>query len=238
MDDTDYTVDKPERIASILRDLDHKLTLVSVRLEQEGPLYNSALVRLDPDQRLLYLDELTPSEGHQKAQPETEIRVFASLRGVAVRFSTRIQQVEQEADGALYACPYPETLQYLQRRDTFRVHIPLSQRPVVELHADHLPAPVQGEMVDLSAQGMCVELTLDVADQLEPGTTLRFENLMLPDVSERLSGDVRLANCRRSARDGHTNVGLQVIGISQWLERQFNVALLFYQREARRRAME
>ncbi|WP_373025228.1 flagellar brake protein [Thioalkalivibrio sp.] len=238
MDDTDYTVDKPDRIAGILKDLDHKLTLVSVRLDVDGPLYTSALVRLDPGARELFLDELNPPRAHQQVTAGMSLRVFAALRGVAVRFTTTVARIEQEQGGALYACPYPDTLQYLQRRETFRVHIPMAQRPQVELRTPSWKDPVIGELVDLSGQGMCIELPTSTLDTLEIGSTLAFANLLLPDVSERLSGDLRLANRRRSTRDGYEYAGFEVVGMTQWLERQTNIALLHYQREARRRSME
>ncbi|WP_018139152.1 MULTISPECIES: flagellar brake protein [unclassified Thioalkalivibrio] len=238
MEETDYTVDKPERIAGILKDLDHKLTLVNVRLDDDGPLYNSALVRLDSGARELFLDELTPIEANRHAQEGTGMRVFASLRGVAVRFSTAVSRIEREDAGALYVCPYPETLEYLQRRETFRVHIPISERPRVELQYREWEEPGIGDLADLSAQGMCVEVPQDWVETIEIGTPMRFENLLLPEVGERLGGDLRLANRRRSPRDGYVYAGFQVTGMNQWLERQFNIALLHYQREARRRSME
>lgn len=238
MDDTDYTVDRPERIAGILKDLDHKLTLVNIRLDDAGPLYNSALIRLDPDARELFLDELTPIEANRHVQAGTGMRVFASLRGVAVRFSTAVSRIQREDAGILYTCPYPETLQYLQRRETFRVHIPISDRPRIELHYEGWAEPGIADLADLSAQGMCVEVPLEWAEPLEIGSPLRFENLLLPDVGERLGGDLRLANRRQSPRDGYVYAGFQVTGMNQWLERQFNIALLHYQREARRRSME
>lgn len=238
MDETDYTVDKPDRIAGILKDLDNKLTLVSVRLDEDGPLYTSALVRLDPAAKELFLDELNPPHAHQHVTSGMSLRVFAALRGVAVRFSTTVARIEQEEGGALYACPYPDTLQYLQRRETFRVHIPMSQRPQVELRAAGWKDPVLGDLVDLSGQGMCIELPTPILDTLEIGEALAFANLLLPDVSERLTGDLRLANRRRSTRDGHEYAGFEIVGMNQWLERQTNIALLYYQREARRRSME
>lgn len=238
MDDTDYTVEKPDRIAGILKDLDHKLTVVSVRVDTDGPLYTSALVRLDPSSKELFLDELTPRKAHQQVNAGTELRIYAALRGVAVRFGTCVTRIEQEQKGALYVCTYPETLHYLQRRETFRVHIPMAQRPQIELHAKAWKDPVIGEVADLSAQGMCIELSTDLLDALEEQANLAFENLLLPDVRERLSGELRLANRRRSTRDGFEFAGFEIVGMTQWMERQTNIALLHYQREARRRSMD
>ncbi|WP_018873711.1 flagellar brake protein [Thioalkalivibrio sp. ALJ16] len=238
MDETEYTVDNPDRIAGILKDLDHKLTLISVRLDEDGPLFGSALVRLDPTAREVFLDELTPPRAHGLVHTGSGLRVFAALRGVAVRFSTTVTRIEQEQQGALYVCPYPESLYYLQRRETFRVHIPMAQRPKVELNTKGWSEPVIGELTDLSVRGMCIELPTSTLDSLEIGTFLAFSNLLLPEVRERLSGDLRLANRRRSARDGYEYAGFEVAGSDQWLERQTNIALLHYQREARRRSME
>ena len=238
MDDTDYTVASPERIAAILRGLDDKFTLVSVRLAAEGPLYTSALIRLDPQAQKVYLDELNQVQAHRQVTEGTELRVFASLRGVAIRFSTAVEEIVQEPAGALYRCPYPDTVQYLQRRETFRIHIPMAERPQVELRPESWSEPVIGELTDLSACGMCVELPASQADELNIRSRLSFCNLLLPDARDRLSGTARLANRRRSTRDDHSLVGLEILEMSPWLERQLNLALLHYQREERRRALE
>ncbi|WP_019626466.1 flagellar brake protein [Thioalkalivibrio sp. ALJT] len=238
MDETEYTVDHPARIAAILKDLDHKLTLISVRLTEDGPLFGSALVRLDPTAREIFLDELTPSRAHEHVQTGQALRVFAALRGIAVRFSSTVTRIEQEAQGALYVCPYPESLYYLQRRETFRAHIPMAERPAVELSSQGWSQPVIGELTDLSACGMCIELPTTTLDTLKAGSPTSFSNLLLPEVRERLSGQLQLANRRRSVRDGYESAGFEIVGSDQWLERQINIALLYYQREARRRSME
>ncbi|OOC11508.1 MULTISPECIES: flagellar brake protein [Thioalkalivibrio] len=237
MDDNDYTVDTPERIGQILRDLDHGLTLVSIRLEESGPLHTSALIRLDADARRLYLDQLQPPSLHQRIRPGQPLRVFATLRGVAVRFTTEVRQIVSESPGDLYECPYPAELQYLQRRETFRVHIPLSNRPTLQIQGEMHEEPIEGSVVDLSAEGMCVELPNEVLQDIPYGSRLEFTNLMLPDVQERVSGAARLANSRPSTRKGHSYAGCAIIEMSARLERAINVALLFYQREERRRAM-
>ncbi len=238
MDENDYTVDAPERIAQILRDLDHGLTLVSIRLEENGPLYTSALIRLDADARRLYLDQLQPPSLHQRIQPGQSVRVFATLRGVAVRFTTQVRQIVSESPGDLYECPYPSELQYLQRRETFRVHIPLSARPTLQIQGEMHEEPLEAQVVDLSAEGMCVELPEEVLREIPFGARLDFTNLLLPDVPERVSGALKLANTRPSTRDGHLYAGCSIIEMSARLERALNVALLYYQREERRRSLD
>jgi c-di-GMP-binding flagellar brake protein YcgR len=238
VDDTDYTVAGSERVAAILRSLDDKFTLVSVRLGAEGPLHTSALIRLDPQAQRLYLDEFNQARVHHQVSEGTELRVFASLRGVAIRFSTAVEEIVQEPAGALYRCPYPDTLQYLQRRETFRIHIPMAQRPQVELRPEAWSEALIGELTDLSACGMCVELPASQADDLNIRSRLGFHNLLLPDARDRLYGTARLSNRRRSTRDDHSLVGLEILDMSPWLERQLTLALLHYQREERRRALE
>ncbi|WP_018936096.1 flagellar brake protein [Thioalkalivibrio sp. ALJ24] len=238
MDDPDYTVDTPLQIAQILRDLDHGLTLVSVRLEEHGPLYTSALIRLDPDARRLYLDQLQPPSLHRRIRPGQSLRVFATLRGVAVRFTTQVLQIVSESPGDLYECPYPAELQYLQRRETFRVHIPLSVRPTLQIQGEMHEEPLEVPVVDLSAEGMCLELPEEALHEVPFGARLDFSNLLLPDVPERVSGALKLANTRPSPRDGHVYAGCSIIEMSARLERALNVALLHYQREERRRKMD
>ncbi|MBN2885195.1 MAG: flagellar brake protein, partial [Chromatiaceae bacterium] len=155
---TDELITDSARIGAILSEMRQCVRVLNVRLDPEGPLYSSSVIRLDPEQRTLFLDELNPQVGHWSLDPGQAIGVHASLRGVAVRFTTGIAEILSEDGIALYACPYPETLRYLQRRETFRIHLPLGERRGIRLQHPGSGAALIGRIIDLSAQGFCVEL--------------------------------------------------------------------------------
>lgn len=234
LSDPDDLIRSPERIASILTDLDRHLLLISVRLERDGPLYNSSLVRLDPGRRLLFLDELNPTAAHRTVALGSRLRVFVSLRGIAVRFTVVVEQILLEEGIALYACGYPEELLYLQRREVFRVRLPLYETRTVRLASPVLASPLSGRLIDLSAVGFCLELPAKEIAALETGAVLTFHGMELPEQTVPVSGEAILTNIRPSPAPKFCHAGFSIGRLDPATERALMRAALYYQREARK----
>lgn len=155
---TDELITDCARIGAILGEMRQCVRVLNVRLDPKDPLYSSSIIRLDPEQCTLFLDELNPQVGHWSLDPGQAIVVPTSLRGVAVRFTTGIAEILSEDGIALHVCPYPEALPYLQYRKAFRIHLPLGEGPGIGLLLTSSGAALIGRIIDLSAPGCCVEL--------------------------------------------------------------------------------
>lgn len=230
----DELVTEPERIAEILDELNRHLVLINVRLDPDGPLYDSLLMRLDPAQNRLYLDELTPVVAGRVLLPGDSFSVFASLRGIAIRFTITIEAVLPDTDQTLYVCQYPEEIGYLQRRDIFRVHLPLYERRQVKIKRREWGGQINTLLVDLSVKGFCLEMsTVDSASH-PIGSHFDYYDMVLPDLQTPLFGEATLVNLRPSPRPGSIYAGFIITNLDAQTERALMRVTLYYQREARK----
>lgn len=228
------SITQPERISAILDEIQRHLVLIGVRLDADGPLYNSLLVRLDKTRNTLYLDEISPREEHERLRVGHEISIYASLRGIAIRFVVTVEEILQEAGHALYFGKYPNKINYLQRRDMFRVRLPLHDRRQIKLQRQDSETEFAAQLVDLSIKGFGLELRAIDIEQDHPGARFRYFDMMLPELIDPLSGTAVLINLRPSPRPDLLFAGFAIANLDPQTERALMRAALYYQREARK----
>ncbi|WP_232424040.1 flagellar brake protein [Imhoffiella purpurea] len=208
--------------------------LVNVRLDPDGPLYDSALIRLDQAERLLYLDEFKPMEPDEGIDPGQALDVFASLRGIAIRFTMQVQEVLQSHSSRLYVGRFPEQMVYLQRRDIFRVHLPLYDKRHLRLRSPLTSDEVDARLIDISVKGFCVEAPETAFDGVRIGMRFGYLDMDLPGLRTSLAGTGTLVNLRPSPRSGVVSAGFAIEDLDPQTERSLMRAALYYQREAKR----
>lgn len=231
-----HTVLKPERIASILNEMQELLVLIGVRIDAEGPLYNSLLVRLNETTQQLYLDELNPLDVQESLNIGDIVHVYASLRGIAIRFVMTIENILFENGHALYVGTYPNKISYLQRRDIFRVPLPRYERRSVTLRHERSDLELTARLIDLSIKGFCVGVLDGAINSRLLQTHFRYFNMDLPELRAPLSGQATLVNLRPSVHSGIIAAGFSIIQSDPQTERALMRAALYYQREARKKA--
>ncbi|TCT20598.1 flagellar brake protein [Thiobaca trueperi] len=235
--DDEESVTTPKRIAAILDEIKRQLVLISVRLEtSEGPPYQTVLVRLDHEQAMLYLDELSPIDASSSIQPGHSFSILSCLQGGAVRFSVTVESIVAEKKGLLYACRYPTEIGRLQRREVFRVRLPLYDRRPVKLRHSQTKTEIGAELIDLSVKGFCLELNAADIARYPIGTRFEYRNIILPDVQSPLSGEATLVNLRPrpSLKSDLVAAGFAIFNLDPQTERALMRAALYYQREARK----
>lgn len=215
----DESVTTPKRIAAILDEINRQLILISARLESsESRLYQTALIRLDHEQAVLYLDELHPAEAANPIHPGHCLSLCTSLHGCGVRFKVTVEDIVAEKDGALYACCYPSEIRYLQRRDVFRVRVPIYNRRQARLRHRESKTDIESLIIDLSVKGFCLELS---AADIEPhplGSRFEYRDIILPDSQIPLSGEVVLVNLRPTSRPGRVAAGFAIVNLAPQTE--------------------
>ncbi|AFL72457.1 flagellar brake protein [Thiocystis violascens] len=227
-------VTTPNRISAILDDIHRHLVLIGVRMDPDGPLYESVLIRLDTARTRLSLDLSGPVEDHARLGPGQRIHLHVSLRGIAIRFSITIDEVPIEDGRPLYVGQYPTEISFLQRRGIFRVHLPLHDRRRVRLQHKESENAFSAQIIDLSVKGFCVELNETDIDRTQLGSRFEYIGMKLPDLRSTLSGEAVLVNLRPSPRPGALSAGFVIANLDPQVERSLMRAALYYQREARR----
>jgi len=119
--------------------------------------YTSAILEISAEQRLLVIDDLTPSPAHAELALGTSLNIRAIVEGVELRFSSQVTQIGAQKGLRCYSVEFPTHVSYEQRRRQYRVAVPLTQ--AIEVHFD-LPDDrfLAGDLKDLSVGGLCARI--------------------------------------------------------------------------------
>lgn len=155
--------DSVAQIAQVLRRLQEQRCLLTVQVGTATESYTSAVLEVVLEDEYLVLDELTPREGHERLKHSREIQVRAILDGIEVRFASRVAQINTEQGLPYYKVPFPERIDYPQRRQVHRVHVPLNTGyPVSLLLPDE--RILSGELRDISPEGIGIRVRIGTLD--------------------------------------------------------------------------
>jgi len=166
-----------QRLIGLLDGLRMQRALLSVRVDERQATYNTALLKIDAPQGLMYLDELVPREGHERLQVGSTLRVTGVLNRLPTHFSSLVLATGVQKGIAYYRASIPESLDYKQRRAFYRAHVPRSQSIVVDLVAPDGQIST-GRVVDISLGGFALMLPKHLS--IEALNTFEVPALELP----------------------------------------------------------
>ena len=157
----------PASIVRLLEQLSRRYTPLTVQIPGHDNVFTSCA--LDVIKPYLLLDELMPAAGHPLLVREGKLNVTGKLDGIEISFQTTLHTVDEKDKLLTYHMHLPEKIEYRQRRQDYRVNIPMSKqlRVLVDNENDNEPE-IAGELHDLSNGGAGIVFSeTDVT--LEPG---------------------------------------------------------------------
>ncbi len=220
------------QIAGLLRRVQehHVLLTVALNEAQDPPLYNSAVVTVEPERAEVLIDALHPPSGHRQVQPGRRLQAFARLHGIEMSFALDIEGLRPSE--AAYLARLPRLLHYRQRRQQYRVQVGHGSAVSVELVLRD-QTRCSAELVDISAGGVCLRCSRDALAGAEPGTVLPGMELRLPG-RQLLECALEVRNIRREAST-EALVGARFIGLDRRLAQQVQRFVAAMDRDARKR---
>ena len=162
-----------------LRQLGKKNSLISLHFGEQSML--STVVDVLTDKSLLVLDYGGNEEINQKLLKHNKATIKTDYDGITAQFSVKDIRKARLQGKASFACPLPESVLWVQRRDFYRVRIPLSEVVTCELiHGDN--NRTEYPVLDISTGGIAL---FDINDELElePGNTFHNCKLTMGDHS-------------------------------------------------------
>lgn len=222
----------PGDIFGVFRALQSDRSTVNVQFRGLETQFNSLILGARLRQRIVLLDEITPSAGHDRAINGEAFSLRASVNGIRV-FAPELRVVKSlnDEDGLYYEVAFPEKLQYLQRRDAFRVMVPKRVEAKATCHFEDRK-PIQAGIENLSATGIRLQLSGDMTPELQAMEKFRLQlDLPRPDGSLSLQAQV-MHNGYDSTRD-LTLCGCRFLDLSRAEHIQLNRFVTRLQREAR-----
>ncbi|NOZ37240.1 MAG: flagellar brake protein [Gammaproteobacteria bacterium] len=132
-----------------------------------------------PDKDLVVLD-YGSNEATNKKLLQSEHTVFKTqYEGVIAQFSTGFLQKARLHGKPAFACAIPESLLWVQRREFYRVRIPLRDNVFCELiHDDEILIPYP--VLDISIAGLAIRIE-DFKYNIEAGMFFNGTRLILPN---------------------------------------------------------
>lgn len=219
-----------------LQQLIEERSFVDVRFPGKGNnTYQSLIIKVDPLERYVLIDELFPAHGALFITPGDEVEVTSVRKGIPVKFTSWVKAVSlDEADGyPAYRLALPEAVEAKQRRTYFRVRIDSDAGVKLKIRGperERLLCTVQ----DLSFGGLGFTCQGNLTDALRANNQLGNSILSIPGVQD-ISCDLEARSFefrRRPYR--HTLVGARFLALTGAAEKQLEQYLTLIQRQQRR----
>lgn len=162
-----------------LRQLGKKHSLITLHFNESTML--STVVDVLSDKNLLVLDYGGSEEMNEKLLKHNRAVVKTDYDGIQAQFTIKDIRKARLQGKASFACPLPEDVLWVQRREYYRVRIPLSEVVTCELiHGDN--NRTEYPVLDISTGGIAL-FDKDDELELEPGNIFHNCKLTLGDHS-------------------------------------------------------
>ena len=195
--DRRYDVHSRLDIVSTMRALADHHTLVTAYGERPSDFIVSAVLAVYPDDDLMVLDFGADRAPTERVLSAGDVRIVTQLDHIRIQFVTEaVGTVEYEGAPAFLA-RIPEVMQRLQRREFYRVRIPLSSalRLTVTPDPEHPQLSAALRVLDVSCGGIALT-DVPVALGAAVGTVYRDCTLTLPGLGP-VSLDLRVVRVTR-----------------------------------------
>lgn len=209
-----YSVNRKTDIVHILRSIMKKGDLISASFGQGKHFMLTVIVGIDPDLNEVFLD-FGSNDELNKIICESEKVIFVTVHDrVKVQFT--VKRIEKTLFGGRnsFKIKLPESLVRLQRRENFRVPVPIIN-PLTCMLPLNDDDNLEVTILDISVGGACHILpSVDV--ELLPGTIFHKCQLELTDIG-RITADMEVMNVFEvTMRNGVTSkrAGCRFIGLT------------------------
>jgi len=197
--------------------------------------YQSLLLKVDPIEQVVVIDELFPAHGAYLISPGDEVEVTSTRKGLPVRFSTWIKAISISDDDGIpaYKLAMPNTVDAKQRRKNFRVSIDPDSGIKLRIRGpdqNRLLCTVQ----NLSYGGIGFTCHGNLTEQLRETPIMRNSILSIQGIGDiTLDIEARSFEFRRQPYR-HTAIGARMDNISAGDMKKVEQYLLLVQRQRRK----
>ncbi|MDR2092350.1 MAG: flagellar brake protein [Azoarcus sp.] len=238
-----YLLRGRQQIRHLLQDMIDARALISIHILPGSLSFLSTLIMLSEDEERLFLDASSSEAIHRRVLEAERLLCITQLNKIRIQFRvSSIAEVPLEGRPALVA-PLPSEILRLQRRDAFRLMVPISHKLKCLLPesaretggAETRERVVEIPVIDVSASGLSLEIP---ASKTAPGVgdTIKDCSLKLPGGLISVNLEVR-NHSRRILGDGREmlRLGCSFIGLPTHAANQIQRYIYQTEREIRSR---
>ena len=238
-DEAKYLLRDPVEIKALFRALLASRGLVSARMVPGGQSFITALIEADEQHGILLDASTDPLQNDRIAQSEA-LDCVTQLDRVRIQFLVRrpVRVVEEGKPG--FRAPFPNTVLRLQRREFYRLQVPLAHALSCLLRAEDLarkPVEVSARVIDIGAGGVAVVVPAGAAEFVIGGV-LPACRLDLPE-GDSIELDLEVRNLNRQTQRNGTEqlrVGLRFAALPRTADTRIQRYIFKTERELNAKA--
>jgi len=192
MDSERFQVHSRLEIIAILRSVIEHRAFVTLTFGSRNDFIVTALLAMNPDFEELIFDYGADANANQRLVGASNIELSTELDHIKIQFSVQRAEPTQFQGGPAFRIRMPSSVTRLQRRDNYRVRLPMSQPATCTLQLDPaLPSSsVAIRIFDVSCGGMAlIDYPADL--NLVPGTVYPNCRIDLREIG-RVTADVEI----------------------------------------------
>ncbi len=174
-------IDSERDIVRLLQRMQEHIVIITARFAADIELYNTSIIKVDAIKRRFYLDEFLPSNGNSQIRALKKVTLRVRLDGAILTMDCNLYQAEEETGTPCFIMHFPEKIRSIQRRESYRVSIPVSKRyqTTMQTDAGHFMA---GFLHDISFSGVSIRLEQRPDFDFKVGNNIPFLTLHLDEV--------------------------------------------------------
>lgn len=200
------------QIRQLLQELIDRHALIGGHFGSGGS-FLTALLELSDDEETITLDASPDPETHRRVLSASKLLCVTQLDRIRIQFALHdLDEGRQDGRNVLYA-PVPTEMLRLQRRDAFRLPVPLSHAATCLIRTKGVAEPkveVVGRLLDVSVGGIALQLPPDIAEFVI-GSRLEDCQLRLPYIDPI---PLQLRVCNISRQEQRSGALMLRIGMS------------------------
>lgn len=181
-----FLVSSPLGITAVLRSVAAQKSLVHMRIDGHERALITTVLHVDQESRCIMVDASSDEVFNKRLGSAQAVHFDAMVDKIHVLFSTG-QATAQPFEGrSAFRVPYPDSLRRMQRRENYRVDIPVSWPLLCQITASPGQS-IQLRVKDISASGVAL-LDPEPLLNVTPGTIFQACQLDLGDLGTLTTG--------------------------------------------------
>ncbi len=200
---------------------------LTLSLESTTEQYASLILEVFDDKEVVLLDEPFPRGALNLLKENDKLFISCKSQGVVVNFDAHIVQI-LDSDVKGIAIAYPKELDYIQRRESFRVMIPRSHPTQFSFILSQV-GQLKANVMDVSLTGMRLLVPHNLDKHIKDGQLIQNGRLAIHEQSQ-VSCQVRVCHHKYIPSRRGTIIGCEFSGLSAEQQQQMNQSVMNLQR--------
>lgn len=171
-------LDTDEAITRLLKQLQQHLVIITAKFPSDTEAYNTSIIKIDYQKKVFYLDELIPHKGNEQIKNLQKVLLRTRIDGAILSAECLLKETGEEKGLPHYIMHFPKRIKSTQRRDSYRISIPLNKRYQVNMQTES-GLFIAGFLNNISFSGLAIRLEPNQNFELNIGEDIPFLTLHL-----------------------------------------------------------